>query len=317
MNIGFYFYSKQFNGNRFFTETSFLESDDMTHALYLFGQYLQKKGHHVSTIDMAENIANYDSIVFFEFPTFGNEYFKHLLDIQFMNLYLVLMENEMVRPGNIVANHQYFKKIGTWNDDFIDNIKYFKINYAYRKPESLNFDLSRKEKFCTLINSHKLSNAPMELYSERICAIQWFEQNYPKDFDLYGRGWDFQKYPSYKGAILSKKEIFQKYKFSICYENAKDFPGYITEKIFDCFIAGCIPVYYGAPNILKHIPANTFIDKRNFKTYDELYKYIKNIPQNEYINYLDSIKNFFISNKSYSFSPEYMIDILANKILGL
>ena len=48
--------------------------------------------------------------------------------------------------------------------------------------------------------------------------------------------------------------------FAICYENARDIPGYITEKIFDCFFAGCVPIYWGgAPNVTDHIPANTFI----------------------------------------------------------
>jgi hypothetical protein len=317
MNIGFYFFYKRYNKNRIFTESSFLENDDATRALYLFGPYVQQRGHKLNTIDMEANLANYDSIVFFEFPTFANEYFKQLLDIKFQNLYLILMEHEMVRPGNRVENYQYFKKIGTWNDDYVDNVKYFKINYTHRIPKTINFDLTRKEKLCTLINSYKLSSAPMELYSERIRAIQWFEQNHPEDFDLYGGGWDSRKYPSYKGSIPSKKEIFQKYKFSICYENARTFPGYITEKIFDCFIAGCVPVYLGAPNITAHIPSKSFIDKRNFQTYERLYKYLKNMPETEYIDYLDAIRDFFSSVKSYPFSPEFMIDVLANKILCL
>jgi hypothetical protein len=42
--------------------------------------------------------------------------------------------------------------------------------------------------------------------------------------------------------VDSKKNTLEKYKFSICYENARDIPGYITEKIFDCFFAGCVPI---------------------------------------------------------------------------
>jgi hypothetical protein len=48
-------------------------------------------------------------------------------------------------------------------------------------------------------------------------------------------------YLSYKGKIDSKKDTLEKYKFSICYENARDTPGYITEKIFDCFFAANSP----------------------------------------------------------------------------
>lgn len=111
-------------------------------------------------------------------------------------------------------------------------------------------------------------------------------------------------YPSYKGAIKSKREILQKYKFAICYENVRDIPGYITEKIFDCFFAGCVPVYWGAPNITDHIPADTFIDRRAFKSYEELYNYLKNMSDEDYIDYLDAIKNFIKSDKIYPFSAK-------------
>ena len=151
--------------------------------------------------------------------------------------------------------------------------------------------LGKKKKLCTLIASNKSASHPLELYTERIKAIRWFENNHPEDFDLYGKGWDkhnFQgkflginlarlnrlkfltkllrpDYPSYKGEVKSKKKTYEKYKFSICYENVRDFKGYITEKIFDCFFGGCIPVYWGAQNITDHIPQNTFINKKKFK----------------------------------------------------
>jgi hypothetical protein len=316
MYIGFYSYSRQFNNNKLFDDV-YLDHADAIYSFYLVSQYLQQKGHKASTLDTEENLANYDEIVFLEFPTFGNEYFKRLLDMKFDDLYLILFEHELNRPQNKVENHKYFKKIGTWHDDFIDDVKYFKINYAHRIPKPVNFDLSRKEKLCTMINSYKLSNAPLELYSERINAIQWFEQNYPKDFDLYGYGWDSRKYSLYRGVVPLKKEILQKYKFSICYENVKDIPGYITEKILDSFEAGCVPIYLGAPNIAQHIPAKAFIDKKNFKTYDVLYKYLRDMPETEYIDYLDAIKDFFESDKSYPFSPEYLCDVVVKRMLNL
>ena len=74
----------------------------------------------------------------------------------------------------------------------------------------------------------------------------------------------FPRYPSYAGEISSKRAILEQYKFSICYENMSDMPGYITEKIFDCFFAGCVPIYLGASNMTDYIPGGTFIDKRKF-----------------------------------------------------
>jgi hypothetical protein len=187
-----------------------------------------------------------------------------------------------------------------------------------------------------MIVANKFKFHPLELYTERIKAIRWFEINHPEDFDLYGIGWDRHyfkgvlaklnrfdaltkllkpKYPSYKGRIKSKK-VLQKYKFAICYENARDIPGYITEKIFDCFFAGCVPVYWGASNITEHIPDNTFIDKRNFRTYDKLYSYLKNMSDKKYMNYLDAIKSFIKSDKIYPFNAEYFAESIVNEIVG-
>ena len=76
-----------------------------------------------------------------------------------------------------------------------------------------------------------------------------------------------------------------------------------------------VPIYWGASNITKHIPANTFIDKRNFKTYEELYYYLKNIPIKEYRNYLNAIINFIKGDEIYPFSAEYFAYVLCKEII--
>lgn len=336
MYIGFFNYYKIYNKNRMFIDISSPIGDDLLYPSVYLGEYLIKKGHKINTIDM-DNIKNFDAIVFMDFPTFKNKYFKELINDGFKNLYLIIFESEIIRLDNWnIENHKYFKKIFTWNDKFVDNKRYFKINFPNKIPTDLNFDLDKKDKFCTMIVANKFKSHPLELYTERIKAIRWFEENHPEDFDLYGIGWDKYYFkgmlsrlnrfdvltkllkpncPSYKGSIKSKKEVLQKYKFAICYENARDVPGYITEKIFDCFFAGCIPVYWGASNITEHIPANTFIDKRKFKTYEELYSYLKNMSDKEYQNYLEAIKNFIKSDKIYPFSTEYFAKRILNEIL--
>jgi len=123
------------------------------------------------------------------------------------------------------------------------------------------------------------------------------------------------RFPSFKGSITSKHEILEQYKFSICYENARDLPGYITEKIFDCFFAGCIPIYLGAPNVTEYIPKNTFIDKRKFADYSELFFYLKELPYDNYLQYLQSIENYIRSEKILPFGAESFVNIILNEIL--
>jgi len=336
MYVGFYNYYKYYNKNRMFTDISSPIGDDLCYSSVYMGKYLIENGHKINTIDM-DDISKFDAIVFMDFPKFKNKYFKRLVSDGFNNLYLIIYESEIISPDNWnIENHKYFKKIFTWNDKFVDNKKYFKINFSHKIPDKVEFNIKNKNKFCTMIVANKFKSHSLELYTERIKAIRWFEENHPEDFDLYGIGWDkyyFKgilsrlnrfnvlrkilkpKYPSYKGPIKSKKDIYKRYKFAICYENARNIPGYITEKIFDCFFAGCVPIYWGAPNITNHIPTDTFIDKRNFNTYEELYSYLKNMSDKEYMRYLDAIKNFIKSDKIYPFSAECFAETLSSEIL--
>jgi alpha(1,3/1,4) fucosyltransferase len=56
--------------------------------------------------------------------------------------------------------------------------------------------------------------------------------------------------------------------------------GYINEKIFDSFVARCVPIYYGADNITDYVPQDCFINRRQFRSESEYLKYIKAIQEN-------------------------------------
>ena len=340
MYIGFYNYHKQHNHNNMLTKANTTIGDDLLYPFVLLAQRLTKMGHQVSTIDL-DDLKKFDAVVFVEFPGANNTYFRQLVASGFTNMYLILTESPVIKPDNYdVKNHAHFKKIFTWSDGLIDNKKYFKLNYSQNIPAQFDFSLEKKEKLCAIIASNKSAHFPNELYSERVRAIRWFEQHHPEDFDLYGNGWDRYRFegtflgikiarlnrltwltkllrphfPSYKGAVASKRSTYQAYQFSICYENVKNVPGYITEKIFDCFLAGCVPVYLGADNIADHVPAETFIDKRKFNSYEKLYHYLKHMPPAEYLGYLGAIKNFLQSPKAYPFSADYFANLLIKEI---
>jgi len=120
-----------------------------------------------------------------------------------------------------------------------------------------------------------------------------------------------KNYSFYRGRLSPKIPVLSNYKFNVCYENDGDTPGYITEKIFDCFFAGTVPVYLGAPNVCDYIPQNTFIDRRLFKNNNDLLEFLKNMPRDEYLSYQRNILNFLNSDAIRIFSSDYV----ANKII--
>lgn len=136
-----------------------------------------------------------------------------------------------------------FGKIFTWDDDLVDGKKFFKFCYPVLRTrgEVVPFE---KKGFCTMIARRLSSKHPKQLYKERENLIRFFEKK-RGEFDLYGKYWEKKKFKNWRGAVEDKMEVLKNYKFSICYENMKDVKGYISEKIFDCFAAGVVPVYWG------------------------------------------------------------------------
>lgn len=327
------FVSEAYQKNKLFDlEDVMLNRDNCMYPFYLLKEKFKKSGYDLATQDF-HDINSSDIIIYNDMP----DMLPSLKDCS--KSYLLLFESELIRSDNWDLNkHEHFNKIFTWHDDFIDNKKHFKINFAQKIPKSINKNLVSKEKLCTLITGNKKVKHPLELYSKRVEVIKWFEQYHPEDFDFYGIGWDeythenryirfllkkskiakfFKpRYVSYKGKVKSKKEVLEKYKFAICYENARDISGYITEKIFDCFFAGCVPIYWGANNVKEHIPKECFIDRKEFKSYEELYDFINNMNDEQYMEYLNSIEAFLNSDKIYPFSSEYFANTIVETILN-
>src|SRR5262249_30100533 len=99
----------------------------------------------------------------------------------------------------------------------------------------------------------------------------------------------------YKGFAQSKSETLGNYTFAVCFENSV-LSGWITEKIFDCFFAGTIPVYWGAPDVQDHIPADCFVDRRRFSDSADLARFLKSLGQREIQSYRRSARDFVESS---------------------
>ena len=84
--------------------------------------------------------------------------------------------------------------------------------------------------------------------------------------NLQKRGYQVDFLDKYNDKIKNKScyhsqellEVFNQYKFVITFENSKT-PGYMTEKIFNAFLAGSIPIYDGPPNIDDYINQSCYI----------------------------------------------------------
>lgn len=120
--------------------------------------------------------------------------------------------------------------------DFCEHYLHLPLFYLYNH----NFerrDLGERSKFCAYIVRHSGAN-------------QWGKEGGLRDrfFDKLSK---YKKVDSGGGwrnnigrSVENKGEWLKDYKFNLCFENSS-YAGYLTEKLFDAYNAGCIPIYWG------------------------------------------------------------------------
>lgn len=213
---------------------------------------------------------------------------------------LFLMEPVRISPEMA----QNYSRIYTWDDDIIDNEKYFKYYFPDLMSMISNIPSFADKKLCTMIvrNWHPEHRRPV---------LEFFSEKPKGEFEFYGSPFPKLLFSNcYKGRIPGnncgpeKINVLKNYRYCFCFENRIDLNGYISEKIFPCFAAGCVPIYWGAPNIEDYIPKECYIDYRDFQNLEELYLFLKAMTEDVYENYLDSIRMFLSSEEAQRFSPE-------------
>lgn len=192
-------------------------------------------------------------------------------------------------------------------------------------------------KFLVMINANKVPALRVdELYTERLRALAYFARR--DEVDLYGVGWDgpafrvgdrrlpttlrrvehelrrrrYELRPprdefaraigqTYRGPTADKAATLAAYTFALCLENSK-LEGWITEKIFDCFYTGTIPIYLGAPDVDCWIPRECFVDMRRFGSYDDLRAFLLGLSPAQIEGYREAARDFLGSERYRPFS---------------
>lgn len=313
---------KPFN-NKVYYKNAIFDEHSSTGSFYMITarKYLKKNNIIMNTIDISPDI---DTIkdVYTEVPyPWELGLWVRIIKNRKKNI-LFIGEPPLINPFSFMKVFLFFfPKVYTWNDNLVDNKKYFK----YVLPKEIKNTKIKKIPFkdkelLILMNSNLAPFFPFkllafhakELYTQRARAVDFFDKNHPSGFALYGRGWNkpqrfsikqrlfgFKKYKTYRGEFLEKDKykILSRFRFCLCFENSATI-GYVSEKIFDCFKARCVPIYLGAPNISDHINPECFIDCRKFKNYKELADFLKNVDEVTYSTYINNIEKFLLSKEA-------------------
>jgi len=312
---------------------------------YCLKEIFNFNGFEVGTNDL---IKESDSDIVFYL-----DYRSDFIDSRCFKVLIAMESNAVIAKTFDKSYTDKFDLVFTFLDKIVDNKRIFKINYSFSLENEVGISFPDKTKFLCNFSSNKFSNHKNELYSKRIEAIEYYENIEDTIFDFYGFGWDksysfphvynlikwfhrykltrglvkvinliplklnplLKTYNCYKGSVEDKYAVLKNYKFSICYENVFGVKGYITEKIFDCFKNGVVPIYLGPDNIEEIIPKEAFIDRRNFTSEEEVLNHLINIDQTKYEKYLRAANSFLSSNKANHFSSLKVSEYIYNQII--
>lgn len=163
------------------------------------------------------------------------------------------------------------------NCGFIHDIIYHEMFFDNLPSNMTNTILKKKDIsfVCGITNNNQLG------YKMRHDLLNIL-QSENIDVDVYGRNIEYNPSKNQFGSLKLKYTALIDYKFSVCIENSFEM-GYISEKLYDCFMCNTVPIYCGAPNIF-----DTFSDKNVIKVsnLEEVLNVIKKIKNKE-IKYED------------------------------
>jgi alpha(1,3/1,4) fucosyltransferase len=318
MNIAFIPSSSSFLNNNIFSPN--FSRDNCLEPFFKLYENYNRNGWTINTYDLYESYEDINITIVSRFDNNLAVLLRIIKRNPAVKIVFIVTEEQNIAPLYIapIIRSQLFDVILTWRDDMVDNKYYFKCNYpnpkrVMRKPISF-----QNRKYLTIINSLKFYNKLKEgdLYVERLKAIKYFAQY--SEIDLYGIGWGKSESKLindvYKGPVDSKIETLKHYKFALAFENSNNEIGGICEKIFDVMAAGCVPIYWGAPNVLDFIPKNSFIDFRDFIAYEKLDKYLKSIDDESYNEYLIAIKKFMESEAYLKYTSKGFVESVSKAV---
>lgn len=326
---------KAYRENEIFNIDSKLNRDNCL-AFYRTLKYsLRRIGFDLNTQDVGD-IKDAKIVIFIDIPR----------NKQIINNYnkqkkiVLLYESEVIKPWNWdIDRHIDFDIVFTWNDQFVDNEKYFKFNFSHENL--IDFKNSKRDNYkydLVLFCGNHRSDHPKSMYNKRKSLIDYFEKSQTQiNFKFWGAGWheeyilpDFnlkvlkkvykffnlktRKYKNHNGYADSKFKILKESRFNFCIENATGYSGYITEKIIDTFKVGCIPIYIGPPNVDCYIPRECYVCYSDFEDVQALVSFIEKIDEEWMVEKREKILDFLKSDAAKNFSDEVNVKKMVNVI---
>ena len=323
--------SYHFNEDRFFSLDGSLNRDGTLVANHQMRETLRKAGYPVHTADQYETISQKFPNVQFHFWSFGASS-KTALAFKGRNVRKIgagLFEPPLVKPDDyrkISQLAEAFERVYLHNvsqDGYrltsqLNSAKLRRLNWTnrpFKHPLEDESQRNRQNRVAMIVGAHFRKARSNNGYGLRLQAME--ECGLDGPLDIFGNGWGRLQLRSplasaywalnlrFSGIEVTspkkKHDVYSRYEFALCFENMAML-GYITEKIFDALFSGCIPIYWGAPDITDYIPSDCFVDRRQFSSSAKAIDYCLALTKSQRAGYRFAIEKFLSSNSFQRFS---------------
>lgn len=167
------------------------------------------------------------------------------------------------------------------------------VNKTY--SELVKTPFPSKSKIISCITSGKYRSRGQKL---RIDFLKAFTRKYPGILDLYGR--DIEKMRDYKGPLEDKWDGLAPYRYVFAFNNFSE-RNYFDEKLFDPILAGCMPFFWGCPNIGDFFPEGSYVylDISKKDAIDKAMKVMKSDYREKNLQALENAKNLILNKLQF------------------
>ena len=164
--------------------------------------------------------------------------------------------------------NDYDYGIGSASMQFLDRFlrypDYLMRSSIYRLPKTRYYDKNKFKKFCGSVFKYDMRD---------------WRKNFTEKLNEYKKV-EYKEVGDDDDNLDERVDFLSKYKFGLAFEKASA-PGYNTEKLFDVFLSGAIPIYFGDDYIFKAVNEDALVYLKDECNIDNVINYIKEIDNND------------------------------------
>uniref|UniRef100_A0A6M3M5M4 Putative glycosyltransferase n=1 Tax=viral metagenome TaxID=1070528 RepID=A0A6M3M5M4_9ZZZZ len=142
-------------------------------------------------------------------------------------------------------------------------------------------------------------------HKNRLNFTAKFAKTYPGVLDIYGKnigGYNLGQINGYLGDVKDKWDGLAPYRYSFAFNNIYE-KNYFDEKLGDVILAGCMPIFYGCPNIDEFFPDGSYyyLDITKPSAVKEAFDVINSDYREDNLSALKKAKDLWLNK--YSLQP--------------